>query len=179
MRGLPPTRVSSGGGGASTYPAGGRFHSFPGSSGRPACCPPTPLTSPSRSPLAPLPPSSSPLLPVTPNPPPYTCPAPRSRPALSLDPGPLGQINNRDLPPVCSVPVSLGERRGREFRVAANPRFSSLGPPSLAAGSLSAKGRAGSESRGLLCPECATLRATLPGGLVGSPGSEVGASTSR
>lgn len=86
-------------------------------------------------------------------------------------PGPLRrEIIVRDLHPG----FSGRERWDREFRGAANPPFSSLGPPPPVARSLFAKGRAGSESRGLLCPECAARRGR-PSQLVRSPGGAEGA----
>ena len=71
---------------------------------------------------------------------------------------------------------SARERQGREFRVAADPPCSSLGPARPAGHSLSAEGRAESASRGLLCPECAMRRGRPSQGLVRSPRGEQGAS---
>lgn len=78
-------------------------------------------------------------------------------PALLSDLGYAGQRNNL-------LTGFFGrERWGRGFRVAANPPFSSLGPPPPGARSLFAEAvvGAGSESRGLWCPP---PRATFPGG---------------
>lgn len=84
----------------------------------------------------------------------------------------------RDLPAGCSRPVSLGERRDPEFRVAANP-------PLVALGSLLQQlvlfPRRGGRDPSLGVPSArSVLRRRRPyQGLVGSPGSEVGASTDR